>query len=108
ALIRNRESDGGIGVARIELNSATQLGNRLVPMPNPPLDERDRYDDVNVIRKTLLSLLEFRHCPGEIALRVIAVITKSKMSLRQVWVDRESTIGSILGCCQPRRARIES
>src|SRR6266571_2337274 len=77
-------------------------------MSHSPLDQAGRRDDITVIRKTLLGLLEFRQCPGEIALRVIAVITKSKMSLRQVWVERESTIEGILGCGQPRRARIES
>jgi len=77
-------------------------------MPKPPLDKADRFDDVNVVRKRVLSLLEFRQRPGVIALPVIAIITKSKMSFRQVRIERESTIGGILGCRQPCRAWIES
>src|ERR1700676_1547096 len=76
-------------------------------MPTPPLDKSERSDDVNVIRKTLLGLLEFRQCPGEIALSVIAVITKSKMSFRQVWIERERAIKGIFGCRQPRRGGIQ-
>src|SRR5438552_13420734 len=49
-----------IYVARIELDGAAQRHDRLVPMPKPPLDKADRFDDVNVIRKTLFSLQEFR------------------------------------------------
>src|SRR5438132_14431508 len=93
-------------VAKIALDDAAPPRNRLVPMPQPPFDKGDRFDHVNVIRKTLFSLLEFREPPGEIALPVIAIITKSKVSFRQVRVERESTIGSILGCRQPRRAWI--
>ena len=77
-------------------------------MPQPSLDHADRSVDVSIIRKTLLSLLEFRQCRGEIALPVIAVITKSKMSLGEVWIQRERTIEGILGCRQPRRTPIES
>ena len=95
-------------VARIELDDAAQRHDRLVPMPKPPLDKADRFDDINVIRKSLFSLLEFREPPGEIALPVIAIIAKSKVSFRQVRVERESTIGSILGCREPRWAWIES
>src|SRR6266852_8471743 len=77
-------------------------------MPKPSLDTGDRFDDINVIRKTLLRLLEFREPPGEIALPVKAIITKSKVSFRQVWIERERVIGGILGCRQPRRAWIVS
>src|SRR5437867_1440637 len=77
-------------------------------MPKPPLDKGDRKDNINVIRKTLFSLLEFREPPGEIALPPIAIIAKSKVSFRQVRVERESTIEGILGCRQPRRAWIVS
>src|SRR5207248_7481850 len=79
-----REITGDINVARIKLNGATQLGNRLVPMPKPPLDQGSPSDDVKVVWKTLLGLLKFRQRPGEIVLPVIAVITKRKVSLRQV------------------------
>jgi len=65
-------------------------------MPQPSLDHADRSVDVSIIRKTLLSLLEFRQRRGEIALPVIAVITKSKMSLGEVWVQRERTIEASL------------
>jgi hypothetical protein len=51
-----------LDVTRIELNDAVQPRNRLVPLPNPPLDKGDRSDHVNVIRKTLLGLPESR-CP---------------------------------------------
>src|SRR4029077_3939133 len=102
------ESIRGINIARIKLNGATQLGNRLVPTPKPPLDKGNRSDGVNVVRKTLLGLLKFRQRPGEIALPVIAVITKRKVSLRQVRIERESTIGGILGCRKPLRAWIDS
>src|SRR5437899_12361099 len=77
-------------------------------MPKPPLDQGNRSDDVKVVRKTLLGLLKFRQRPGEIVLAVIAAITKRKVSLRQVRIERESTIGGILGCRQPRRAWIVS
>src|SRR5437660_12655725 len=77
-------------------------------MPKPPLDQGNPSDDVNVVRKTLLGLLKFRQRPGEIVLPVIAVITDRKVSLRQVRIDRESTIDGILGCRQPRRAWILS
>ena len=76
----------------------------LVPMPKPPLDKADRFDDVNVIRQTLFSLLKFRQAPGIIALPVIAIIAKSKVCFRHVWIERESAIGSILGRRQLRRA----
>ena len=46
-------------------------------------------------------------CPGEIALPVIAVITKSKMRLRQVRVERERTVESILGGRQPPQVRLD-
>ena len=95
-------------MAWIELDGAAQPRNRLVPMSKPSLDQGDRFDDINVIWKTLFGLLKFRECPGIIALPVIAIITKSKVSFRQVRVKRESTIGGILGCRQPRRAWIES
>src|SRR4029450_5387009 len=97
-----------IDVARIELDEAAQRHDRLVPMPKPPLDKADRFDDINVIRKPPLGLLEFREPPGIIALPVIAIIAKSKVRFRQVRVERESTMGSILGRRQPRRAWIES
>src|SRR5205809_666885 len=103
-----REFTGGIDIARIKLNGATQLGNRLVPMRKAPLDQGNRSDDVNVVRKTLLGLLKFRQRPGEIVLPVIAVITERKVSLRQVRIERQSTIGGILSCRQPRRAWIVS
>ena len=61
-------------------------------MPKPPLDKADRSDDINVIRKVLFSLLEFLEPPGEIALPPIAIVTKSKVSFRQVRVKRESMI----------------
>src|SRR5258708_2220925 len=106
--MRNRERVISIGVARIELNDTTELVNRLFLMPKPALDEGDRIDDINVIRKTLFSLLEFRQPPGEIALPPIAITAKSKVRFRQVRIERESMIEGILGCCQPRRAWIES
>ena len=56
------------------------------------MDKGDRIGDINVIRKALFSLLEFLEPPGEIALPVIAIITKSKVSFRQVGVKRESMI----------------
>src|SRR6266481_778970 len=77
-------------------------------MPKPPLDEGDRKDYINVIRKTLFSLLEFRERPGEIALPEIAVIAKSKVSLGQVRIERERMIEGILGCRQPLWAWIVS
>src|SRR5207302_11337400 len=73
----SRENEGGIDVARIELDGVPQACNRLVPMSKPSLDQGDRLDDINVIRQTLLGSLEFRQCPAEIALPVKAVITKS-------------------------------
>jgi len=75
-------------------------------MPKPALDQGDRSDDINVIWKTLLSSFKFRQRPGIVSLPMIAVITKSQMRLRQVWVECESMIESILGCRQPRRAWI--
>src|SRR5713101_3280610 len=39
ALIRNREIDGGIDVARIELDGAAEAYDRLIPMRKPPLDK---------------------------------------------------------------------
>src|SRR6266550_7098366 len=77
-------------------------------MPKPPLDPANRFDDVNVIWKTFFSLLKFRQPPGEIALPVIEVIAKSKVSFRQVRVECESAIGGILGCRKPLRAWIVS
>jgi len=85
-----------IDVVRIELDGAAQPRNRLVPMPKPALNKGNRFDDVNIVRKTLLGLLEFCERPDEIALPVIAVITKSKMSLGEVWIQRESTIEASL------------
>src|SRR5438270_9786135 len=58
--IRNRKSVISIGVARIEVDGAAPLRNRVVPMPNPALDKGDRFDNINVIGKILFSLLEFR------------------------------------------------
>src|SRR5438270_9397900 len=106
--MRNRESVISIDVARIKLDGAAQRHDRLFPMPKPSLDKGDRIGDINVIRKTLFSLLEFREPPGEIALPEIAVIAKSKVSLGQVRIERERTIEGILGCRQPRRAWIVS
>src|SRR5439155_21913073 len=103
----SRENEGGIDVARIELDGVAQSCDRLVPMSKPSLDQGDRPDDINVIRQTLLVSLEFRQCPGEIALPVKAVITKSQMSFRQIWIKCERPINGILGGCQARRARIE-
>ena len=91
-----------VDVAR--LAGGAEPRDRLVPMPDPSLDKGNCIDDINVIRKTLFSLLEFRERPGEIALPEIAIVAKSKMSFRQIWVKRESMIGGILGCGQPRRA----
>src|SRR4029077_12685466 len=76
--------------------------------PTPRLEKPDPFDDVNVIRKPPFGLLEFREPAGIIALPVIAIIAKSKMRFRQVRIKRESTIGSILGCREARRAWIES
>src|SRR5262249_20184928 len=75
-------------------------------MPNASLDKSDRKDDIDVIRKTPLGLLELRQRPGIIVLPVKAVIAKSKVRFRQVRIERESAIDSILGCRQPRRAWI--
>src|SRR5437879_2584477 len=77
-------------------------------MPKPPLDKGDRMDNISAIWEPLFGLLEFRQCPGEIALPVIAVITKCKVSFRQVWVECERVIEGILSCRQPRRAGIGS
>jgi hypothetical protein len=77
-------------------------------MPQPPLDQADRVDDVNVVRKTLLGLPEFCQCPDEIALAIIAVMTNSKTCLRQIWIERERAIERFLGCRQPLWARIEA
>src|SRR5438876_11152587 len=77
-VIRCPKVDGGSNVARIELDGTAQLGNRLVPMPKPPLDKADRYVDGNVIRKTLLSLVELGQRPGEIALPFRVVISKAE------------------------------
>src|SRR5205814_9371579 len=90
--IRHRESVTGVEIARIKLNGAAQLRNRLVPMPKPPLDKGDRENNINVIRKTLFRLLKFREPSGEIALPEIAVIAKCKVSLRQVRVECERAI----------------
>ena len=95
-----RERVISIGVARIQLNDTTEPVDRLFPMSYPSLDKGDRIGDINVIRKALFSLLEFLEPPGEIKLPVIAIITKSKVSFRQVGVKRESMIGGILGCRQ--------
>src|SRR4029450_5413773 len=93
-----------IDVARIELDDAALRHDRLVPMPKPPVDKADRFDDVNVIRKPLFSLLEFRWPPSEIALPVIGIRAKRKGRVRQVRIEPEVTIAAILGCRQPRRA----
>src|SRR5260370_41597242 len=96
--VRKSENVISIDIARIELDGAAQRPDRLVPMSKPPVDDADRIGDINVIRQVLLGLLEFREPPDEIALPVIAIITKSKVSFRQVRVERESMIGGILGC----------
>src|SRR5438552_19035280 len=93
--ICNRENVGHFDVARIELNGATQARDCFVPMPQASLDHADRSVDVSIIRKTLLSLLEFRQCRGEIPLPVLAVITKSRMSLGEVWIQLENSIGAL-------------
>src|SRR5438270_1411453 len=92
---------------RIELDRVPQARDRLVPMSKPSLDQGDRLDDISAIRKTLLGSLEFRQCPAEIALPVKAVIPKSKMSFRQIWIKCERAIECILGGRQPRQARVE-
>ncbi len=69
-------------VARIKLNGAALLRNRLVPMPKPPLECSERFDNISAVRKTIFGLLEFRERRSEIALSVIAVIAESKMSFR--------------------------
>src|SRR6266496_2665993 len=93
-------------VSRIELDDTTESANRLFPMPKPALDQGNRSDQINVIRKTPLALLEFRQRPGIVPLPIIPVITKSQMSLRKVWVERERMIDGILGRRQPCRAWI--
>ena len=50
-------------VARIKLNEAALLRDCLVPMPKPPLENGDRFDNISAIRKTFLGLLEFRQAP---------------------------------------------
>jgi len=69
-------------VARIELNGATLIRNCLLPMPKPPLECSERFDNISAVRKTIFGLLEFRQRRSEIALSVIAVIAESKMSFR--------------------------
>src|SRR4029450_4971868 len=93
-------------VARIELNEATLVHNCLLPMPEPPLEISERFDNISAVRKTLFGLLEFHQRPGVIAQPVIAIIAKSKMNLWQVRIEREGAIEGILGCRQPRWAWI--
>ena len=87
--------------ARIKLNEAALLRDRLVPMPKPPLEGSDRFDNISAIRKTLFGLLEFRQRPGVVMRPVIEVIAKSKVNFRQVRIERERAIERILSCRQP-------
>src|SRR5437763_982385 len=96
AAICRRENEGGIDVARIELDGATLRRDRRVPTSKPPLDKTNRFHDIKVIWKALFSLLEFLEPPGEIKLPEIAIVTKSKVSFRQVGVKRERAIEGIL------------
>ena len=54
-------------VARIKLNGAALLRDCLVPMPKPPLERSERFDNISAVRKTLFGFLEFRQRPGVVA-----------------------------------------
>src|SRR5206468_4703625 len=75
---RSSDLEGGMDVARIKLNDAALLCNRLVPMSKPPLERCHRFDHISAVRKTFLRLLEFRQRAGVIALCVITVIADRK------------------------------
>jgi hypothetical protein len=93
-----------MGVPRIKLNESALLRNCLVPMPQPPLENGDRFDDIRAVRKTLLRLLEFCQRSGVVVRPMKEVIAKSKVNFRQVRIESAGAIEGILSCRQPPRA----
>src|SRR5678815_2481616 len=93
-----------MGVPRIKLNEPALLRNCLVPMPKPPLENGDRFDNIRAVRKTSFSFLEFRQGPGIVVRPMIEVIAKSKVNFRQVRIESAGAIEGILSCRQPLRA----
>src|SRR5439155_5966814 len=80
--IGSREIPAGMDVARIKLNGPALLHNCLFPVPKPPLESGDRFENISAVRKTFFGLAEFRQRPGVVALCVMAVIAEGKMSFR--------------------------
>src|SRR5205807_2607695 len=90
--VRRCENASGFNVARIKFDNAALHRDRLIPMGESALDQADRLQHFNVVRKTLFRELEFGQCTAEVPRGIIAVVTKRKMSLSEIRIERDCMI----------------